>query len=494
MIKSFFSSKFLRNSFLIACAVYLFSAYHSIGFYHADEHYQILEFANMKLGNNSPKELPWEYDKKIRPVAQISVAMFVINVLKQISITSPFTQVLVLRCITALFVLLTCTYFIRKTKYLFSSTKEEKVYILVSYFLWFLPFLSVRFSSEIWSGVFFLWMISLYLGKDSSNNKFFLVGFLAAVSFLFRFQIVFALIGFFTWLVFIKHESKRFYLSFISAFLIVLSIGFLLDSWFYGTLTFSPYNYLNEFITTNDIGNYGVSSWYFYLQKIITYPTLIIGVPIFISLLFFFVRNPKNIFTWILLSFLFFHSIIGHKEVRFMFPLIYFLPLIFSLGYSKYFQNRKVKTIIKLVLLVVITVNFCLVFIMSIKGVGRGRLVIAKYVYDNYQDQKINLFYTTKSYLFEDPSSPLTMNFYKHQNLNTIKVSSLCEIPTDFKDKKSLMVIELGDIIQNNCLNVNKAHLIKKSLPIKIDWILKMNNLGINTSKLNKMLLLYKIN
>ncbi|MEZ7992837.1 MAG: hypothetical protein QMC19_01785 [Flavobacteriaceae bacterium] len=496
MINSFFTSKFSRNSFLIACVVYLFSAYHSIGFYHADEHYQILEFANMKLGNSPAEELPWEYDKKIRPVVQVSFAMVVIRSLKQISITSPYTQALVLRCITALLILLTSTFFIRKTRYLFTDLKQEKWYILSSYFLWFLPFLSARFSSEIWSGVFFLWMISLYLEKDTSKRNVFLMGFLAAVSFLFRFQIAFALFGFFSWLFFMRVESKRFYLKYITAFIMVLIFGFLLDSWFYETLTFTPFNYLNEFIATNDKSNYGASPWYYYLEKIITFPRLFIGIPLFISLLFFFIKNPKNMFTWILVSFLFFHSIVGHKEERFMFPMVFMFPLILSFGYSKYLHNRKPKVIFRVVLVLFFAVNFFLIFLMSTKGAGRGRLVIAEYVYEHYQDKEIDLIYTTKGYLFEDPSGPLFMNFYKQQKLHTIEVSNLCEISTILNENKNekLVVIELGDLLQNDCLIMENAIFLKESLPIRKEWILAMNNFGFKTSKLDKILLLYKFN
>jgi len=496
LINSFFTSKFSRNSFLIACVVYLFSAYHSIGFYHADEHYQILEFANMKLGNSPAEELPWEYDKKIRPVVQVSFAMVVIRSLQQISITSPYTQALVLRCITALLILLTSTFFIRKTRYLFTDLKQEKWYILSSYFLWFLPFLSARFSSEIWSGVFFLWMISLYLEKDTSKRNVFLMGFLAAVSFLFRFQIAFALFGFFSWLFFMRVESKRFYLKYITAFIMVLIFGFLLDSWFYETLTFTPFNYLNEFIATNDKSNYGASPWYYYLEKIISFPGLFIGIPLFISLLFFFIKNPKNMFTWILVSFLFFHSIVGHKEERFMFPMVFMFPLILSFGYSKYLHNRKPKVIFRVVLVLFFAVNFFLIFLMSTKGAGRGRLVIAEYVYEHYQDKEIDLIYTTKGYLFEDPSGPLFMNFYKQQKLHTIEVSNLCEISTILNENKDekLVVIELGDLLQNDCLIMENAIFLKESLPIRKEWILAMNNFGFKTSKLDKILLLYKFN
>ena len=427
----------------------------------------------MKLGNSPAEELPWEYDKKIRPVVQVSFAMVVIRSLKQISITSPYTQALVLRCITALLILLTSTFFIRKTRYLFTDLKQEKWYILSSYFLWFLPFLSARFSSEIWSGVFFLWMISLYLEKDTSKRNVFLMGFLAAVSFLFRFQIAFALFGFFSWLFFMRVESKRFYLKYITAFIMVLIFGFLLDSWFYETLTFTPFNYLNEFIATNDKSNYGASPWYYYLEKIITFPRLFIGIPLFISLLFFFIKNPKNMFTWILVSFLFFHSIVGHKEERFMFPMVFMFPLILSFGYSKYLHNRKPKVIFRVVLVLFFAVNFFLIFLMSTKGAGRGRLVIAEYVYEHYQDKEIDLIYTTKGYLFEDPSGPLFMNFYKQQKLHTIEVSNLCEISTILNENKNekLVVIELGDLLQNDCLIMENAIFLKESLPIRKEWI-----------------------
>ena len=161
-------------------------------------------------------------------------------------------------------------------------------------------------------------------------------------------------------------------------------------------------------------------------------------------------------FTWILVSFLFFHSIVGHKEERFMFPIVYMLPLILSLGYSKYIHNRKPKVILRVVLVLFFVVNFLLTFLISIKGVGRGRLVIAAYVYEHYQDKEIDLIYTTKGYLFEDPSGSLYMNFYKQQKVNTIVVSNLCEISTILNENKNekLVVIELGDLLLNNCLNM----------------------------------------
>ena len=179
-----------------------------------------------------------------------------------------------------------------------------------------------------------------------------------------------------------------------------------------------------------------------------------------------------------------------------MFPIVYMLPLILSLGYSKYNYKRKPKAIFRVVIVLFFVVNFFLTFLIIIKGVGRGRLVIAAYINEHYQDKEIDLIYTTNGYLFEDPSGPLHMNFYKQQKVNTLEVSNLCEISTILNENKNekLVVIELGDLLLNNCLNIENALFLKESLPIRKEWVLAMNNLGFKTSKLDKMLLLYKFN
>jgi phosphatidylinositol glycan class B len=494
-MRKFFSiPSYSRNTFLIACAVYLFTAYNSIGFYHADEHYQILEFANMKLGDSPANELPWEYNAQIRPVAQVSFAMVTISFLKLISITNPYTQVFVLRCITAFLMLLIISFFIKKTRHFFKDPKKEKIYITLSYFLWFLPFLSVRFSSEIWSGMFFLLMITLYLEKDEIKRNVFLIGIIAGLSFLFRFQIVFALFGFFIWAIFIKKESKDFFLKSLASFILVIVLGFLLDSWFYEDFVFTPFNYFYENIVNNKSENYGVSPWYYYLEKVIRTPTLIVGIPLFISLILFFIKNPKNMFTWILVSFIVFHSLIGHKEERFMFPMIYFLPLILSLIYSKYIHDRKPKRVIHGSMILFFLFNFFLAFLMGTKGTDRGRLVIAKHVYDNYKGKEIDLIHTKEAYLFHDPSGSLTMNFYNQKNLNILEVENICEISRLLKDsqKEKLVVIQFGDLKSNTCLNIENATFLKESLPLKKEWLIEINNKGANFSKFDKMLLLYK--
>ena len=201
-------------------------------------------------------------------------------------------------------------------------------------------------------------------------------------------------------------------------------------------------------------------------------------------------------FSWILISFLFFHSIIDHKEVRFMFPMIYFLPFIFSLMYSKYIYDRKPKTTIKIGLVFFFLFNFLLIFLMGSKGTGRGRLVIAKYIYDYYHEKEVDLFYTNEGYLFEDPKGSLKMNFYNQKNLNLTEVSSFCNIPSNEikSHREKLLVIQYSDLKLNTCLKMENIIFLKESLPMRKEWLLRLNSLGIEIPKLDKMLLLYKIN
>jgi phosphatidylinositol glycan class B len=49
--------KYERYIFPAAMALYFVAAWFSTGFYHGDEHYQLIEFAAHKMGNIAREEL-----------------------------------------------------------------------------------------------------------------------------------------------------------------------------------------------------------------------------------------------------------------------------------------------------------------------------------------------------------------------------------------------------------------------------------------------------
>jgi phosphatidylinositol glycan class B len=491
--KLLFSKSSLSFFFLLATILYFVAAYFSVGFYHADEHYQIIEYANMRLGKSTASDLPWEYVDKIRPTIQIFIAMGAINVLKAIEITNPYTQLFSLRLITCFFALGAITFFVRQTQHYFKSHKIKLTYFILSYFLWFLPFLNVRFSSEIWSGLFLLLTISFYLSEY--KKKAFIIGILAGLGFLFRFQIIFSLIGFFIWGLLIAKEERKYLLKVCLSFFIIIGLGILIDSFFYGEFVFTQFNYVYENIINNKSQNYGVSPWYYYLEKIITFPTLVVGIPLIISLIIFCSLKPKHIIVWTVLPFLLVHSIVGHKEERFLFPLIYYIPFILTFFYERFFYKIKSKILKISLLAIFILSNIFLTVLVSTKGTGRGRLVIAKYLHDNFSDKEIDLILVKDAYLFEDPEGVLNLNFYLQKNLNILYVNNICEMAEVINKSSNeiLFVIEYGDLKDDSCLNLENSIFLKESLPIKKQWLSNFEENVAQINKLDKMLLLFKL-
>ena len=94
--------RYERYFFLTALAVYIVAAWFSTGFYHGDEHYQLIEFAAYKMGTVSPEGLAWEFSARVRPALQPFIAFIIIKLLQVFSIVDPYIQAFLLRLLTAL--------------------------------------------------------------------------------------------------------------------------------------------------------------------------------------------------------------------------------------------------------------------------------------------------------------------------------------------------------------------------------------------------------
>ena len=66
------------------------------------------------------------------------------------------------------------------------------------------------------------------------------------------------------------------------------------------------------------------------------------GLLVLFSSFFYLFKNKKDIFSWCVLVFIIIHSLIGHKEERFIFPLVFCLPLVllYSFKSFKIFQTK----------------------------------------------------------------------------------------------------------------------------------------------------------
>ena len=89
--------------------LHLFAAIFSSGFQHFDEHFQIYEFLNLKLGGTTSDNLPWEYREQIRPWFQVSIYYVFHQALSFVGVKSPFFMATFFRVVTSLFGLFALT-------------------------------------------------------------------------------------------------------------------------------------------------------------------------------------------------------------------------------------------------------------------------------------------------------------------------------------------------------------------------------------------------
>lgn len=163
--------RFHQIIFIIAIIWYALTAYSSIGYFHADEQYQIIEFAGIIDGTNTAKDLAWEYNAQIRSAMQPAICCLIFKVCDFFSITNPYDKAFVIRLITGLLSVLAIYFFTNSCKNIILN-KYRKLFLILSYFIWFLPFINVRFSSETWSGITLLLALALVVRNKRSYQTY----------------------------------------------------------------------------------------------------------------------------------------------------------------------------------------------------------------------------------------------------------------------------------------------------------------------------------
>jgi phosphatidylinositol glycan class B len=405
----------------------LITAIFSKGYYHFDEHFQILEFASLKLGHASAADMPWEYQYKMRSAIQPLIAVGVCKAFGALSITNPFLIAFVLRLMSALLAFAAICLLIKT----FGAEVNAKRYIIwllpLSFFLWFAVFNAVRFSSENWGAAIFA--IALCLGYSNYKNVLtaLVVGALLGFAFLFRFQVGFMIFGFLLWKLLIQKE--RFFLLVITGIglLGALLAGVLIDKWFYGETTLSFVNYFQQNILLDKVSGFGLKPWWYYFFEV-----LVQGIPpfslffIFCVFLFLFL-HPKHVLTFALVPFLLVHLLIVHKELRFLFPLIYFLPLMITICLNDIeikWPQFALRSAMSKPLYYAFWICNCIFLLVIMFRPADAAVPLYETLYNNYPGD-------TRLYVIGDKNPYhriLDIHFYKRDNLQVISVDSVNQI------------------------------------------------------------------
>ena len=343
--------EFLRQNkkWLIAgLLIHLIAPIFSIGYLHPDEHFQILEFLGAKLGITPLASLPWEYAAKMRPWTQPGIYFLMIKLCQLIGIEDRFFWTVTIRIFSSLVGYCSLVYFAFASRQFFTKKWQKKWNVILLMTLWFIPFIHSRISSEAFGGSIFLMAVSFFLQQIEKEKKgipLFISGALFGFSFLIRYQLGFMIAPLLTWaFIYKKIDIKLFVLSVAGIFTASL-LGVLIDYWGYGTWTFAPYQYLYQNIFENKAANYGTSPWWEYFRSIHQKAVIPFSTVIILSFLYLWIKDRKHLITWTTFPFFLVHSLIGHKEWRFLFPLAPFAPyalLYFFERFEKYHLHIKI--------------------------------------------------------------------------------------------------------------------------------------------------------
>lgn len=320
-----------RKAFGLLALLLLATAYTSYGYFELDEHFQVLEFAGTKLGIVPVRSLPWEYEAQIRPWLQPAIFAGICKALGFIGLTDRFLWTFVFRllCAASGFWAMWSVY--RVGSRWFPDRRARRFHLLLCTTLGFLPYLLVRTSSENLSATYFIIGASLLLLRlDFStgacaaipNRALFAAGILMGLAFQFRYQVIFMIGGLGLWLVVYAGIRWKGILAASAGFLPVFAAGLAADWYGYGKFTFAFWNYFRVNLLEGKTADFGAEPFYAYVYLTLAHFFAPVALILVAATVVFWVRNPRHVLTWTTLPLFLFHCFIGHKEVRFLFPLI----------------------------------------------------------------------------------------------------------------------------------------------------------------------------
>ena len=407
----------------LSLALHLLAAVFSTGFYHSDEHFQILEFMNHWLGRSLGSDLPIEFHEHLRPWLQPLFYGTIARFWQGFGIQSPFFWAFSFRLVTALVGWFTLVFLARMVRIWVSSPIWRNWSVAALCFAWFMPAFHARLSSENLSGSVFFIAACGYLLRANAGTLSFPVslatGLLLGASFELRYQAGFMIGGFLLWLFFFQPLSRRYLLPIASGMLAAFALGEALDRIGYGEWTLAPWNYFHYNLILGHVADIDTQPiWDFFRSSLTeTWPPL--GLLLLVGTCLGWLFHPRHVLTWMTLPLFLVHCVIGHKELRFLFPIAHVAPLLLVLGLAGVSQrlgrlSGKWEFLLKPLFLLLALDNGAGLLALSVVPAWMPARFYAE-IYDLAREvPELTLYYKDK-----DPYNVLgtQLNYYRPRNL-----------------------------------------------------------------------------
>lgn len=456
--------------FLVVIGLHIIAAFFSEGYHKLDEHDGIVISTSYLIGDTAKEALsPGETKAMIRSWLQPAIYATVLMPLKSIGLSNPFSITFVMRFINMLFGLIALYKLSDIIPQITEKIDEKKTYLMVLFFFWLFPFLHVRTTSESLSGVFFILAFSHLVkttginilesatsliskkSKDLPAKDFIYIGFLFSLSFTLRVQM--AIMIFFTclWvLLYTNLKIRNLAILTLSFFISLIPIS-CIDYLGYQQWTFPPYNNYIYNAVQGVASSLGTDPIWKYLEKSLLKLIPPYSILILLSLFWFWFKRTFSLISIVTISYFVIHSLIPHKELRFLFPITYFIPFALTYFVHIFNNNKVVSKLYSFSIFLNIILLLKVIFAPAYSAIG---------LYKVLYSQKITYINT-----FE--ALPRKIPFYSYQNkLVTKTIKSLNEADGQYIFTRTYSTSE-------KLLSNDKCSILYSNYPI---WFVKYLN------------------
>ncbi len=278
-----------------------------------------------------------------------------------------------------------------------------------------------------------------------------------------------ALLGVFIWIIAYRKLPFTDILKLIAGGLIAIFISIGIDSWFYEKLVFTPWNYFYFQLILGKAANFGTDPWWHYFNLFFANAAPPISIFLFVFFVIGAIKNKHSAIVYIIVPFVIMHMGIGHKEMRFMFPIFPLFLVIVSLGYDNLVSRGKVSKPLLIALKATFVINILLIVFRTFSP---AQELVSYYRF-------LNDISSDKNYLLiaidNDPYSyaGLPVNFYRSPNIETQHFSSynLAEEYINNYSEKPILILHNELMLGYEFSDFNK----KRIYSILPDWISNFN-------------------
>lgn len=448
--------RFATLCFLSALLFHFIAAIFSIGYYYADEQYQVIEFAGYKMGTHQANELAWEFKYQLRSGFLPLVCYFFLSVFKLLGITNPFYEAIALRLFSAVLSLTAMVFLVNTFTQSFKNIHGQKTFIFSTFLLWFLPFLDVRFASETFAAALFIISFCMLHQSQFTTKKKLLIVVLIAAIILIRYQMLLPFLITALWYL-IYNKDRKILMLILSGIVLSFLAGLFIDFYFYETWTLPLYNYASMVLTGSG-PDFGSEPWYFYFKVLGIKTFLPIGLILIISFIYYWIKNPKSLIAWLTLSYFLVHCFMPHKELRFLFPMQFFCPVVIGflvehreLAWKQKWAFQTFRTVLVLLALINLAMALVVVFLPASPGIA-----ITNYLNKTIHNKSL-LIHTP----YSNPYSPfesIPIKFYGNEYIAQVKIDNAALLHDSVLSIKSKQFL----CIRNTEYELNKVYLNQK--------------------------------